>query len=119
MSTKSRKSTYVAGLGGSSWLFWLLFAGVLGFFVYGQTFAGFLGAVLIAFIVSIVSVIVLIPILGPFLYWFWLGPQAINWGLQLAGLQPTWLTGAMQTIGLIFAIFLTAVTSFFAFMLFM
>ena len=103
----------------SSWVFWLLFAGVLGFFVYGMTMVGFMGGMLIAFIVSIVSVVGFIPILGPFLYWLWLGPSAINWGLQLAGLQATWLTDYMQIAGLILAIFLTAITSFFAFIWFM
>ena len=115
MSSRSKKTQYSVALGGSSWLFWMVFAGILGFFVYNQTVAGMFGAILIAFIVSIVSAVGLIPILGPVLYWYWLAPSAVNWGLQLAGLQATWLTNVFMQIGLLFAILLTIIAGFIAF----
>lgn len=119
MQAKKHKTLHAVIAVVSSWVFWLLFAGTLGFFVYGFTLVGFMGGMLIAFIVSIVSVVGFIPVLGPFLYWLWFGPSAINWGLGLAGLQATWLTYYMQLVGLILAIFLTAIATFFSFMIFM
>lgn len=97
----------------SSWVFWILFAGVLGFFVYGFTATGFMAGMLLAFVISVVSVIGIFPIIGVIIYWFWFAPYAINWGLQLAGnLQPSWLTWVIQLFGLALAIFATAIPTF-------
>ncbi len=109
----SRKGA--AGGAGGGGLFLIIFAFILGFFAYGQTFAGGLGVTLLAILEAVAALIGAVPIAGPFLYYFLVGQWALTWTLSFTTLAGTWVTSLVFWVGQVFSVGISAAASFFLF----
>ena len=83
--------------------------GVLGYFVYDKTWTGFLGVVLIYFLLSLIGFLGIIPIGGLIIYWF-LGKWAIAKLLVFTGLTQTWLITLTFWTHAILALIITVIS---------
>ncbi len=98
---------------GGSGIFFVLIAFILGFFEYGQSIAGGLAVVLLSVVEALAALVGLIPVGGPFLYYFFTGNWGLAWTLSFTGLVGTWVTSLVFWIGLLFSVALTFVGPFF------
>lgn len=84
--TEKNLNISFGGLGG------MIIAGILGYFVYGQSTTGVLGMMLLAILFGLLMLISIIPIIGFPIYayvgWYHLIPAV----LDFVSLEPTWLT---------------------------
>ncbi len=109
----SRKGA--AGGAGGGGLFLIIFAFILGFFAYGQTFAGGLGVTLLVILETVASLIGAVPVAGPFLYYFLVGQWALTWTLSFTMLAGTWVTSLVFWVGQAFSVGISAAATFFLF----
>jgi len=91
MMANSNSNTSSAGGGCANTIALPLVFGAIGYFVYGQVGAGFLGVFLYALALAFISALGLIPVAGPFLY-LWLGSMASSKILAAVALSATTLT---------------------------
>ncbi len=104
------RSTAAKG-GGSSWVFLLVASLILGYFAYDRSITGaFLGG-LLYILVSISTLIGLIPVLGPLIYWFYLFPKIDIWSHTVAGVPVSWFDNVAMWGGLIAAVIFTILTT--------
>ncbi len=97
-------------VGPSSYLVFDLILGLLAYLIFGTAKAG-VATFIFSFLVGIVCWFGLIPIGGPFVYWWlaidWMKPEL----LQLGGIPPNFIFDLIGIFGLIFTIILTCVTT--------
>ncbi|MDE1854429.1 MAG: hypothetical protein KGI38_11880 [Thaumarchaeota archaeon] len=89
----------------------LVIAFILGYFVYGQSFAGGLSTVLLAFLTEIAAFVGLIPVAGPILYYVFAGPWIQSWTLGFTQLQGTWVSQLIFWLGLGFSIVISSIAT--------
>ena len=103
------KEHYIGG--GAGTLALSLFIGAVAFFVYGSTVSGFLYGIIADWLFTFASIVGLVPVAGPFLYWYWLAPVVQGWGTGLTHLPVTWLITDLQYLYLAVSIFFTGVSA--------
>lgn len=85
--SESKSSSSIFSIGGLT-----IFFTVLGYFVYGKTFTGALGTFVYTYAIGLCAFSGLIPIVGPFIFYYlgkvWLEPRIF----ALTGIHSTWLT---------------------------
>lgn len=94
---------------------WLLLAvvfGIIGWVVYGG-FNGFMAMAGLSLILSIVALIGLIPIVGIYLYFVWLGPDVISFVLSQTGYEHSLLTYIMYGFNGLLSVVVTVVVIIF------
>jgi hypothetical protein len=72
-------------------IIYITLVAVLGFFEYGKTVDGLLGGLLLAIVLTLLSLVGFMPIIGIILYW-WLSGLVINWWSSFTGLSNASLT---------------------------
>jgi putative FmdB family regulatory protein len=93
-----------------SYLVILLVMGLLGGLIYRGAF-GFMGVILFCLGISGVSLVGCLPVVGPFLYYFWLGRLVERFFVYQFGLQLTLMTGMIFWLGFFMSLILTMFTS--------
>lgn len=94
----------------TTYLIILLITGVLGTIFYQSTTA-FLGVVFFTIVISLISLVGIFPVIGPFLYAIWLAPWFCTYFIYHFEMKLGTLTGLIYWIGFAFSVLFTLFTS--------
>ena len=92
-------------------IFATMILSLIAYFYYGESLSGCLVVLLMGLLFGLISVVGLIPIIGPVLYWvltyYWLYPLLLSW----AGISPSWITVVILFCGFVVSMILSYFTT--------
>lgn len=92
----------------------LLFCAFMGGVVY-QSLTGFMGVLLYTLAISVIAMLGALPIVGPFIYFFWFGPLLYDMLTIHFELPPSSLSSVIYWTGFAFSVIFSIFTTLFSF----